>query len=75
MTPFFIVRSNQDIHSNDQIDRFAFLDREAGGERVTVERVLGGHNFEFFPQDLAATQAAIGKALDFVMERLKVKAS
>ena len=75
MPPFFIARANQDIHSNDGIDRFAFLDREAGGERVTVERVLGGHAFELFPQDLAATQAAIGKALDFVMEHLGVTAS
>jgi len=75
MTPFFIARGNQDIHSNEQIDHFAFLDREAGGERVTVERVLGGHAFDVFPQDLEATQAAIGKALDFVMEHLGVTAS
>lgn len=75
MTPFFIARGNQDVHSNDQIDHFAFLDREAGGERVTVERVVGGHGFEVFPQDLAATQATIDKALDFVMEHLGVTAS
>jgi len=75
MPPFFIVRGNQDIHSNDAIDRFAFLDREAGGDRVTVERVLGGHAFDVFPQNLAETQAAIGEALDFVMEQLGVTAS
>jgi len=74
MPPFFIARANQDIYSNDGIDHFAFLDREEGGERVTVERVLGGHAFEVFPQDLAATQAVIGKALDFVMEHLGVTA-
>jgi len=74
MPAFFIARANQDIENNDGIDRFSFLAREAGADQVTVERVQAGHAFEIEEPDNPATEATIGKALDFVMEQLGVSA-
>ncbi len=74
MPPFFIARASADTATNDAIDRFSSVAREAGADQVTVERVQAVHNFEVSEPDAPATQATIRKALDFIMEHLGVTA-